>query len=302
MQLIVVVWSLDVVIDGWEARVPRKEPTARQERLGRELRRLREAAGLRAREAGQLLGVVSVTMSQIESGVTGVSEARVRRMAAQYACADAELVDALVGMATDRTRGWWEEYRDVLPPGFLDLAELEHHARYLQVISTAHVPGVLQTEEYARAVFAYMVPELPVSELEPRVAHRMRRRVVVERDDAVPYEAVVHEGVLRTRVADRSTARAQLDEILRQSERPNVTVRVVPFDVDGFAGANASMLYAGGPAPQLDTAKRDAPHGGPFLDAASQLARFRTLFRKVESVSLDAARSRDFIHRLAKEL
>jgi transcriptional regulator with XRE-family HTH domain len=282
--------------------VPRKQPTARQERLGRELRKLREAAGLTAREAAQQLGTISVTMSQIESGVAGVSEARIRRLAAQYACADRKLIDALVEMATDRTRGWWEEYRDVLPPGFLDLAELEHHARYLRVVSTAHVPGLLQTEEYARAVFAYMIPELPASELEPRVAHRMRRRVVVERDDATVYGAVIHEGVLRTRVADRRVARAQLDEILRQSERSNVTVRVVPFDVDGFAGANTSMLYAGGAVPQLDTAKRDAPQGGPFLDATSQLDRFRTLFHKVESASLDPLRSQDFIHRLAKEL
>ncbi|MFC4501384.1 MULTISPECIES: DUF5753 domain-containing protein [Streptomyces] len=274
----------------------------RQERLGRELRRLREAAGLTAREAAHALGTISVTMSRIESGLMGVSEARIRRMATQYACADAKLIDALVEMATDRTRGWWEEYRAVLPPGFLDLAELEHHARFLRVVSTAHVPGLLQTEDYARAVFAYVVPELPPGDLESRVAHRMRRRVVVERDGAVEYEAVIHEGVLRTRVADRRTARAQLEEILGQSERPNVTVRVIPFDVDGFAGANSAMVYAGGSVPQLDTAKRDAPQGGPFLDAASQLLRFRTLFRKVESASLDPARSRDFIHRLAKEL
>lgn len=282
--------------------MPRKHATVRQERLGRELRRLREAAGLTAREAAHALGTISVTMSRIESGLMGVSEARIRRMATQYACADAQLIDALVEMATDRTRGWWEEYRAVLPPGFLDLAELEHHARFLRVVSTAHVPGLLQTEDYARAVFAYVVPELPPGDLESRVAHRMRRRVVVERDGAVEYEAVIHEGVLRTRVADRRTARAQLEEILGQSERPNVTVRVIPFDVDGFAGANSAMVYAGGSVPQLDTAKRDAPQGGPFLDAASQLLRFRTLFRKVESASLDPARSRDFIHRLAKEL
>ncbi|MGW7605944.1 Scr1 family TA system antitoxin-like transcriptional regulator [Streptomyces sp. NPDC054766] len=62
------------------------------------------------------------------------------------------------------------------------------------------------------------------------------------------------------------------------------------------------MLYTGGPVPQLDTAKRDAPHGGPFLDDQSQLARFRTLFRKVESASLDPAKSRDFLHRMTKEL
>ncbi|MEU1030949.1 helix-turn-helix transcriptional regulator [Streptomyces mirabilis] len=281
---------------------PRSQPTARQVRLGAELRKLRDAAGMSAREAAGLLSSTSAQMSQVESGLSGVSEERVRRLAALYACADEELIDALVAMATDRTRGWWEEFRGVLPPGFLDLSELEHHARRLSVISTAHVPGVLQTEEYARSVFAYMVPELPTSELEPRVAHRMRRRIVVERDEAVSYEAVIHESALRTRVADRQVARAQLEEILRQSERPNVTVRVIPFDVDGFAGANTSMLYAGGSVPQLDTAKRDAPHGGPFLDAQSQLARFRTLFRKVESASLDPAKSRDCIHRLAKEL
>ncbi|MET8097540.1 helix-turn-helix transcriptional regulator [Streptomyces sp. NPDC005236] len=281
---------------------PRSQPTARQVRLGAELRKLRDAAGMSAREAAGLLSSTSAQMSQVESGLSGVSEERVRRLAALYACADVELTDALVAMATDRTRGWWEEFRGVLPPGFLDLSELEHHASFMKVISTAHVPGMFQTEAYARAVFAYMVPELPPSELEPRVAHRMRRRVALERDDAVSYEVVLHESVLRTRVADRTAARAQSEEILRQSERLNVTVRVVPFDVDGFAGANTSMLYAGGRVPQLDTAKRDAPHGGPFLDAQSQLARFRTLFRKVGSASLDPAQSRDFLHRLTKEL
>ncbi|WP_369260683.1 helix-turn-helix domain-containing protein [Streptomyces sp. R35] len=282
--------------------MPRKQPTARQERLGRELRKLREAAGLTAREAAGLLGAVSVTMSQIESGVAGVSEARVRRLAAHYACTDSELIDALVEMATDRTRGWWEAYRGVLPPPFLDLAELEHHATYVDEIGTAHVTGPLQTEDYARAVFAYWRPELPESELEPRVEHRMRRKEVLARGGEAPYTAVLHEFVLRTRVADRRVARAQLDEVLRQSERPGVTVRVIPFDVDGFAGASAALLYAGGRVPALDTVQKDVPSGSALVDAAAQLQSVRTLFRKVESVSLEPAQSRDYIHRLAKEL
>ncbi|GGO43030.1 helix-turn-helix domain-containing protein [Streptomyces lasiicapitis] len=281
---------------------PRNQPTARQVRLGTELRRLRDAAAMTAREVAELLGSTSAQMSQMESGIAGVSEQRVRSLAAHYACADAELVDALAAMATERTRGWWEEYRGVLPASFLDLAELEHHATFLRTAATGHVPGLLQTEEYARAVFTFTDSDLPAGGLEARVAHRMGRRVVVERDGAVAYDAVLHESVLRTRVADRRVALTQLDRILRQSERPNVTVRVIPFDVDGFAGANASMLYIGGPVPRLDTAKRDAPHGGPFLDAAAQLIRYRTLFRKVESASLDPARSRDFMHRLSKEL
>ncbi|WP_329350168.1 helix-turn-helix transcriptional regulator [Streptomyces sp. NBC_01261] len=282
--------------------MPRKQPTARQRRLGRELRRLREAAGLTARQAAESLGTISVTMSQIESGVAGVSEARVRRIAAQYTCTDTQLIDALVEMATERVDGWWEEYRDILPPAFLDLAELEYHATFVQEIGTAHVTGPLQTEDYARAVFTYWRPELPASELEARVAHRMHRKAALARDGESPYTAVLHESVLRTRVADRRVARAQLDQLLRQSERPGVTVRVIPFDVDGFGGASAALLYGGGRVPALDTVQKDTPSGAAFVDAAAQLQAMRTLFRKVESASLEPARSRDFVHRLTKEL
>src|SRR5436190_15717582 len=112
--------------------VQRREPTARQMRLGVELRRLREAAGLNALEAAALVGVNRVKISQIESGAVGVSEQRLRRLASHYACTDEEFINALVTMATDRTRGWWEEYRGLLPTSFLDLAELDHHARFQQ--------------------------------------------------------------------------------------------------------------------------------------------------------------------------
>lgn len=278
---------------------PRNQPTARQVRLGTELRKLRDAAGMSARHVAGLLSSTSAQMSQVESGLSGVSEQRVRRLAEVYACTDTALVEALVVMATDRTRGWWERYRGVLPPAFLDLAELEHHGRSIQVIGTSHVPGLLQTEDYARAVFTYWVPEFASGEVEPRVAHRMRRKEVLER---CPYEAVLHESVLRTRVADRGVAREQLAAILRESERPNVTVRVIPFDADGFAGASASLLCVGGPVAALDTVQRDTPYGTALLDDAAQLLKMRTLFRKVESASLDPVQSRDFIHRLAKEL
>lgn len=278
---------------------PRSQPTARQVRLGTELRRLRDAAGMTARDVAGYLGSTSAQMSQMEAGIAGVSEERVRRLAAHYSCADEALVDALVAMAMDRTRGWWEQFRSVLPPVFLDLAELEHHATFIEEISTAHVPGLLQTEDYARAVIAYWRPELPETELAPRVEHRMRRKVVLA---ATPYTVVLHEPVLRTRVADRRAARDQLTAILEQSESPGVTVRVIPFDVDGFAGASAELLYAGGRVPALDTAQRDTPEGSAFMDAAARLRSMRTLFRKVEAVSLESTRSRDYIHRLAKEL
>ncbi|MFF9769898.1 helix-turn-helix transcriptional regulator [Streptomyces sp. NPDC014636] len=280
----------------------RSEPTARQLRLAVELRRLRDAAGITAREAAALLGVTAPVISQIESGIAGVSEKRLRRLASHYACTDEEFIDALVAMATDRTRGWWGEYRGLLPTSFLDLAELEHHSTHRSDVEFLFIPGLLQTPEYARATFSSRIPGLPEEELELRVRHRMQRKAILEGPDPTPYEAVIHEAALRIRVGGRAEARAQLSRVLELSGADHITVRVIPFDLDGFGGAWSPVMLADGSVPRLGTAVRDAPHGTGFIDSEAQLAVFRTLFRRVEAVSLDPARSRDFIHRVAKEL
>ncbi|MER7719976.1 helix-turn-helix transcriptional regulator [Streptomyces flaveolus] len=277
--------------------VKRREPTARQVRLATELRRLREAAGLNSRQAAVLLGVAPAQITHIESALAGVSEQRVRRLASHYACTDEEFIDALVVMATDRTHGWWEEYRGLLPTSFLDLSELEHHARFLRHVAILYVPGLLQTEEYSRAVFSSRLPELTAEELELRIRHRKARQQF-----AIPYEAVIHEAALRIRVGDRATSKAQLARLLELSEADHVTVRVIPFDLDDFALASSTMTYVGGPLPRLDTVVRDALHGSAFIDSEAQLNTYRTSFHKVEAASLDPGRSRDFIHGLAKEL
>jgi len=280
----------------------RRQPTARQERLGTELRKLREAAGLKAREAAALVGSDSAQMSQMESGIGGVSEQRLRRLAAHYSCSDTELVESLVTMATDRTHGWWEEYRGLLPTSFMDLSELEHHATFRWDVDCLHVPGLLQTEEYAHRVFSHRVPELPLSERNLRVEHRMTRRTIIEGDQPIPYKALVHEAALRIKVGNRDTSRVQLARIQELSEVDHVTVRVIPFDLDEFIDAGGAMVFAGGAVPKLDTVVRDAPHGSAFVDSEAQLSSFRTLFHRMEASSLEPEQSRDFIHRLAKEL
>nr|WSY54769.1 helix-turn-helix domain-containing protein [Streptomyces sp. NBC_00886] len=275
----------------------RREPTARQLRLATELRRLREAAGLSSREAAALLGVSPAQITHIESALAGVSEQRLRRLASHYACTDTEFIDALVAMATDRTRGWWEEYRGLLPTSFLDLAELEHHAAFLRDVAILYVPGRLQTEDYACAVFGSRLPELTREELDLRVRHRRARQQIL-----IPHEVVIHEAALRFRVSDRTTAKAQFRQLLELSEADHITLRVIPFDLDGFAKASSTMTYAGGPLPKLDTVVRDAPHGSVLIDSEAQLNTYRTSFRKVEAASLEPEPSREFIHKLAKEL
>ncbi len=113
---------------------------------------------------------------------------------------------------------------------------------------------------------------------------------------------MIHEAALRIRVSDRATSKAQLTRLLELSEADHITLRVIPFDLDGFASAAHTMTYVGGPVPKLDTVVRDTPHGSVFIDSEAQLSIYRTSFRRVEAASLEPERSRDLIHRLVKEL
>jgi hypothetical protein len=174
---------------------------------------------------------------------------------------------------------------------------LEHHARFQRHVAILYVPGLLQTEDYARAVFSSRLPELTHDELELRIRHRKARQEIT-----IPYEAVIHEAALRIRVSDRATSKAQLARLLELSEADHITLRVIPFDLDGFASAANTMTYVGGPLPKLDTVVRDAPHGTVLVDSEAQLNIYRTSFRRVEAASQDPERSRELIHKLAKEL
>jgi hypothetical protein len=128
------------------------------------------------------------------------------------------------------------------------------------------------------------------------------RRAVIEGDTPTPYETLIHECALRIQVADRRTSLSQLRRILDEIDKGHATVRVIPLDREGFAGAGISMMYAGGPVPRLDTGLRDAPTGVAFIDAEAQLEQLRGLFLRMREASLEPTASRDFIHRLAKEL
>lgn len=280
----------------------RQAPTIRQRRFGAELRRLREATGMSAPAAAELLGSDRTMISNIEAGRFGISEERLRRLASIYECDDSELIDTLAAMTGGRRVGWWDEYRGKIPPGFLDVSELEHGATRLRTVQTAHLPGLFHTEEHARATFELPVPPLPRLEVELRVAHRMARQSVITGDAAIPYVGVIHEAALRMQLGGRDIASAQLRHLLDAGERPNITLRVIPFTAGGFALLDCSVLYAEASNHRLDTVQMDAPTGAVFIDSPTQLANFRTRMDMAEQVALTPAGSREFIHTIVKEL
>jgi transcriptional regulator with XRE-family HTH domain len=284
------------------AMPPASVTTLRQQRLGAELRKLRERAGLTSTAAAALLGAPQARISNIEAGRYAVSADRVRTLARNYSCADDAYVDALAAMTGGRKRGWWEEYRDTLPSGLLDLAELEHHATALRVAVTIHMPGLLQKTEHARATMREAVPPLRPYEIEHRVSYRVKRQAVLFEDPPTRYTAIVHEAALRMGFGGPDIARAQLGHLLDMSEHDTVTVLVIPFGQTGFPAAGQPITYAHGPVPQLDTVVLDTDHGCEFLDAEAQLNRYRRVLDRMESSALPESKSRDLIHRIARDL
>ncbi|MFD8550486.1 helix-turn-helix domain-containing protein [Streptomyces fradiae] len=280
---------------------PRTTPTERQKRLGSELRRIRTAAGVSAEFAAGLLGVDRGKISNIESGVRGISAERLRTLACNCDVTDEAYVEALVEMAQAST-GWWERYRGILPQGLLDIAETENNAVRMRGANTVHVPGILQTAEQATAVFRAAVPALPEREVALRLALRAGRQQVITGDRAVPYVAVIHEAALRMQFGGTEVARAQLKYLLDISERDNVTVLALPFARGSFPGAGQTVVYTEGPVPQLDTVQVDSTHGPTFLHAEGQLAKYRAQLDLLEGLALPPERSREFIRAIARQL
>ncbi|MER6091493.1 helix-turn-helix domain-containing protein [Streptomyces bluensis] len=281
----------------------RGTPTGRQLRLGTELRKMRERAGLSSTQAAQLLGIKQNQVSNIEAGRHGVSPERLRTIACHYDCSDKELVEALTAMTPDRKRGWWEEHRELLPGPLLDLAELEHHAQALRASTTARVPGLLQTREYALEIFRQAVTELSPPDIEHRLSFRIKRQAILYREDnPTPYEAIVHEAALRMKVGGPTVTRQQLQYLLDMSERDHITLRVITFDAGAYPGSGQSIYYAYGPVPPLDTVQLDQSHGVAFLDAEAQLHKYRTLFARIDAVALSPEKTRALVHTLMREL
>ncbi|UUU33169.1 helix-turn-helix transcriptional regulator [Streptomyces sp. CA-210063] len=281
---------------------PKTARTARRIRLGTELRRLRERAGLSVTEGARQLGVSQAQLSNIEASRFGVSADRLRALARIYRCSDKAHIDGLIELASERKGGWWETFREALPAALLDLAEIEHHAVRLQAANTAHIPGLLQLADHARAIYEQGVPEFSRRDIELRVNHRLQRQGLLDQEHPVPYQAIIHEAALRVPVGGPTVAKRQLKHLLVQSERDTITIQVIPFAIGAYPGSGQTFLYIHGATPRLDTVSLDQSHGPALVDAESALDTYRNLLQRMESVALSPEQTRDFIHSLATEL
>jgi transcriptional regulator with XRE-family HTH domain len=273
-------------------------PTVRHKRLTTELRRLREQAGLTCEDVGQRLECSGTRISRMETGRIGARPGDVRELLELYGVTGAE-ADSLVQLARDaRRKGWWHSYARALPPWFETYVGLESDAVKLRDFQPLVVPGLLQTEGYARAVLRAAPLAGRGEDIDRQVALRMRRQAIL--DQASPPEAwlVLGESVLRVQVGGPMVMRAQLRRLAELAARPDLTIQVLPF-------STAAQVQAISPFTMLEFADAADPAvvylehltGGTFVDSEDEVRRYRVVFDHLRAEALDVGRSADLIAR-----
>ncbi|MCC3779523.1 DUF5753 domain-containing protein [Streptomyces sp. UNOB3_S3] len=176
-----------------------------------------------------------------------------------------------------------------------------HHAVALRTVQIIHMPGLRQTEDYAKAVFATAVPRLTSTELRRRVAFRMRRREVLDRNPPLVCTFMIHEAAVRRQLGGAKVMARQLEHVLEESERENITVRAIPLAAGGFPTSGLSTVYAVGSVPQLDTVHLDVAEGSALVDAQAHVVSYRAILDETERYALSPDRTRDLVRKVIKE-
>jgi transcriptional regulator with XRE-family HTH domain len=207
-------------------------PTVLRILLGAQLRRLRESRRISLEEAGNAIRASHSKVSRLETGRVGFKDRDIVDLLTLYGVTDEQERDQLRALAARaNSPGWWHDYSDVLPNWFEAYVGLEEAASQIRSYEVQFVPGLLQTEDYARGVtmLSYSNPR----EVNRRVSLRLARQVILDKDDPPGLWVVLDEAVLRRPIGGVNAMRAQLKHLIEMSQRPNITIQVLPFTAGG---------------------------------------------------------------------
>lgn len=260
-------------------------PTVRRRRLASELRRLREASQLTIDEVGEKLECSASKISRIETGHVGVTPRDVRDMLELYAI-DEDQREALVQLSREaRKKGWWHAYNEVFTGSFVGL---ESDASALHTFQALLVPGLLQTEDYMRAVIKAIRPDHGEDEVNKRVAGRVARQRMLTDSQPPEYWAIIDEAVLHRTVGGPAIMRAQLLRLMEVSDLPHVTLQVVPFGSGAHAGLENPFLILCFPEPaDPDVVYVENTTSGSYLEEPSDVYRYTLMFDHLRASALN---------------
>jgi transcriptional regulator with XRE-family HTH domain len=280
-----------------------RSPAFAARMLGQELVKLRTRAGLNQTDVDERLPDMSVSkLSRLERGEGGKPKVRdIEALLIEYD-ADEETTSAIRTLtdAAREAQRWFNPA--VLPRSWRPLMALEEAALRHRDWECQHVPGLLQTEDYAREILETN-PEASPDEIEQRLQHRMSRQVVLTGDNPVQLWAILDEDVLHRPVGGAQVMRAQLTRLIEAAKQPMTTVQVIPRSIGAHIGMGAAFMVldfaedAGAPAVFLDTLT-----GGLRTSQPAEVARFELLWVQLRTLALNPNRSVKLINEVAKNL
>jgi transcriptional regulator with XRE-family HTH domain len=259
-------------------------PTVRRRRLSSELRRLRDRASLTIEDVAEKLECSSSKISRIETGHTSVNPKDTRQLLELYGV-DAEQLEALVQLSKDaRKKGWWHSYNEVFTGAFVGL---EAETSSLRAFQALLVPGLLQTEDYMRAVIRAARPDATPAHVDKRVKARLARQQLLTDIDPPRYWAVIDEAVLHRRVGGDAVMRAQLNWLIARASLPHVTIQVLPFSAGAHAGMEGPFLILGFPEQaDPDVVYVDNTTAGIYLEEPAEILRYTLMFDHLRAAAL----------------
>lgn len=279
-------------------------PTVRRRQLGAALRRLREGAGLSLDDAANVLECGRSKISRIETGHRGIRPKELRELLTEYGI-DQERQAALLEVARHSAlRGWWNSYGNVLSETYRDYISLEASASAIWTYEAQYIPGLLQTEAYARAVAASSLVKETPDEQATFVKVRLERQQVITSTTPLDLWAVVSEAALRQMVGGAKVMREQLAHLVELANRlPNITIQVLPFAVGAHAGTSGPFVILKFPeSPELGVVYLEGQTGGIYLETTNDCERYALVFDHLRASALPTETSVHLIESMAKDL
>jgi transcriptional regulator with XRE-family HTH domain len=257
-------------------------PAVRRRRLGEELRRLRDLAGLTSGEAAGLAGWHQSKVSRIETGRSAVTAQDVTLLLDVYGVRDRALRDLLATLAgRGSSRSWWHDFRDVLPVEYRDFISLETGATRARSLENSVVPGLLQTPQYTRALTRDVMPHLDERAVTALVDVRTARQAVLSQDPPLELWAVLDEAVLRRGVGGSEVMDDQLRRLQEAAELPHVHLQVLPFSAGGHMGVtNSFVIFSFPRIADLDVVVVDHLTSSLYVDRNEDVAAYTAAFTR----------------------
>jgi hypothetical protein len=272
--------------------------------VGSRLRGLREAAGLTREEAGWAIRGSDSKISRMELGRVGFKERDVTDLLRLYGVDDEAEHERLLAMTREANApGWWQPYSDLLAGWFQNHLGLEEAATLIRTYEVQFVPGLLQTEAYARAVIMLGHGQADLSELDRRVALRMARKRLLDRPDSPRLWVVLDEAVLRRPIGSTEIQREQVASLLAQCDHPNIRLQVIPFFSGGHAAAGGAFTILRFPLEDLpDTVYIEHLTGGIYLERPEDVDRYTGAVSKLFIEAEPPARSPQILRDVLRDL